>query len=167
MYVGSPSVPVNLIISQNNTAIANNSITVRLDWSPPLDGNISYQVTVDNATEVMYTDDTMAFVRLNLSGQYRVNITDLNFPGAAASLTWNVNSERSSCIVSYGAINTMTDGDCNATTTTLSVDSNDTNLFIFNSKLSINLTERLTVSCANISRGVVQTTLDLTGTVKF
>ena len=84
--------------------------------------------------------------------------------GAAGSLTWNVSSERSSCIVWYNAINTMTDGDCNATTTTVSVDTNDTNLFIFNSNLTINLTERVTVSCANISKGVVQTTLDLAGT---
>ena len=58
----------------------------------------------------------------------------------------------------------MTDGDCNATTTTVSVDTNDTNLFIFNSNLTINLTERVTVSCANISKGVVQATLDLAGT---
>ena len=57
VYIGSPSAPVNLIISQNTTSTTNStSITVRLDWSPPLnnDGNTSYQVTVDNATEVMH-----------------------------------------------------------------------------------------------------------------
>ena len=106
MYVGSPSVPVNLIISQNNTAIANNSITVRLDWSPPLnsDGNISYQVTVDNATEVMYTDDTMAFVTLNLSGQYRVNITALNCAGSSLALSGVINiiNTGSYCTYSLG-----------------------------------------------------------------
>ena len=67
--------------------------------------------------------------------------------GAAGSLTWGVSSERSSCIIMYNAINTMTDGDCSATTTTVSVGINDAPLFIFNSNLTINLTERVNVSC--------------------
>ena len=92
--IGLPSVPVNLIISQNSTGTTNNtSITVRLDWSPPLnnDGNNSYQVTVDRATEVMYIDDTMAFVTLNSSGQYLVNITALNCAGSCPALSGVIN----------------------------------------------------------------------------
>ena len=86
---GAPSAPVNLRISEsNNNAIVNDSITVRLEWSPPLnDDNNSYQVTVDNATEVMYSDGTMALVTLNSSGQYHVNITALNCAGSSPPLS--------------------------------------------------------------------------------
>ena len=90
---GSPSALVNLSISHNSSAIANDSITVRLDWSPPLnnDNSTSYQVTVDNATEVMYIDGTMAFVTLDSSGQYHVNITVLNCAGSSPALSGIIN----------------------------------------------------------------------------
>ena len=58
---------------------------------PPNDGNISYHVTVDNATEVMYSDGTMAFVTLNSSGQYHVNITALNCAGSSPALSGVIN----------------------------------------------------------------------------
>ena len=102
---GPPSAPVNLRISESNNAIANDSITVRLDWSPPVnDGNISYQVTVDNATEVMYSDGTIAFVTLNSSGQYHVNITALNCVGSSPALSGVINiiNTGSYCIHSLG-----------------------------------------------------------------
>ena len=70
----------------------NDSITVRLEWSPPLnDDNNSYKVTVDNATEVMYSDGTMALVTLNSSGQYHVNITALNCAGSSPPLSGVIN----------------------------------------------------------------------------
>ena len=82
----SPAAPDNLQASQS-------IVTVQIDWSPPLndDGNIRYQVTVDNATKVMYSDDTMAFVTLNSSGQYHVNITAVNCAGSSPALSGIIN----------------------------------------------------------------------------
>ena len=88
-FVGSPSAPVNLQTSQAMTFTPMDSITVQLAWSPPLnnDDSTSYQVTVNNATEVMYSDGTMAFVMLNSSGEYHVNITALNCAGSSPPLS--------------------------------------------------------------------------------
>ena len=63
---------------------------MQLDWSPPLndDGNIRYQVTVDNATD---SDGTMASVTLNSFGQYHVNITALNCAGSSPALSGIIN----------------------------------------------------------------------------
>ena len=94
VFVGSPFAPVYLIISQNSTGPTNStSITVWLVWFPPLnsDGNISYQVIVDNATEVMYSDCTIALVTLNSSGHYQVNITALNCAGSSPALSGVIN----------------------------------------------------------------------------
>ena len=84
----SPAAPDNLQASHDQSIV-----TVQLDWSPPLndDGNIRYQVTVDDATEVMYSDGTMAFVTLNNSGQYHVNITALNCAGSSPALSGIIN----------------------------------------------------------------------------
>ena len=92
-FTGHRFAPGNLSFYQNNTVISNNNITVRFYWSPLLnnDGNISYQVTVENATEVMYSDETMAFVTLNSSGQYIVHITALNFAGSSPALSGVIN----------------------------------------------------------------------------
>ena len=46
---------------------------------------------MDNATEVMYSDGTMAFVTLNSSGQYHVNITALNCAGSSPALSAVIN----------------------------------------------------------------------------
>ena len=46
---------------------------------------------MENATEVMYSDETMAFVTLNSSGQYIVHITALNFAGSSPALSGVIN----------------------------------------------------------------------------
>ena len=48
---------------------------------------------MDNATEfdVVYSDGTMAFVTLNSSGQYLVNITALNCAGSSPALSGVIN----------------------------------------------------------------------------
>ena len=46
---------------------------------------------MDNATEVMYSDGTMAFVTVNSSGQYRVHITALNCAGSSPALSGVIN----------------------------------------------------------------------------
>ena len=46
---------------------------------------------MDNATEVMYSDGTVAFVMLNSSGQYHVNITALNCAGSSPALSGIIN----------------------------------------------------------------------------
>ena len=73
--------------------------------------------------------------------------------GAAASLTWNVSSGGSSCIIEYyDARNTLSPdimyGNCNSVTTDVSTDIMDPNLlYLYNSNLSINLKESVIVSC--------------------
>ena len=46
---------------------------------------------MDNATEVMYSDGTVAFVMLNSSGQYHVNITALDCAGSSPALSGIIN----------------------------------------------------------------------------
>ena len=46
---------------------------------------------MDNATEVMYSDGTVAFVTLNSSGQYHVHITALNCAGSSPALSGVIN----------------------------------------------------------------------------
>ena len=65
---------------------------MRLDWYPPPNhDSTSYQVTVDNATKVIYSDGRMAFVMLNSFGQYHVNITALNCAGSSPALSGVIN----------------------------------------------------------------------------
>ena len=46
---------------------------------------------MDNATEVKYSDGTMAFDTLNSSGQYHVNITALRCAGSSPALSGVIN----------------------------------------------------------------------------
>ena len=84
--------------------------------------------------------------------------------GAVSFLTWNVSSDRSSCVIKYNGVSNVPEipislsGDCNAITSDASVYTNT--LIVFNSTLSINLTERVTVSCSD-DRVPMQYTYDL------
>ena len=90
--------------------------------------------------------------------------------GAAGSVTWRISSERSSCRIEYyDPMNTQrpdnTDGNCGAVTTDVSTESVASNpLFLFNSNLSINLMESVTVSCGDTTSNQIQHPLRLTST---
>ena len=66
-------------------------------------------------------------------------------------LTWNVSYEMTSCTIKYTDLNggnATPEGDCNAVTDDVSIPSQDP-VFVFNSNLTVNVTKRVTVSCAN------------------
>ena len=83
--IGPPSPPVNLQYTLNTTAT--DSVTVRLDWDPPLDdGGVAinnYQISVMCEFELMSTTDTVAIFTLNSRGEHLVQVRAVNCAGVS------------------------------------------------------------------------------------
>ena len=66
---------------------ATDSVTVRLDWDPPLDDGgvaiIHYQISV-NMSEPVITTDTVATFTLNSTGEHLVQVRVVNCAGVSA-----------------------------------------------------------------------------------
>ena len=81
---GPPSTPVNLQYTLNTTAT--DSVTVRLDWDPPLDdGGVAithYQISVD-MSELVNTTDTVATFTLNSTEEHLVQVRAVNCAGVS------------------------------------------------------------------------------------
>ena len=82
---GRPSPPINLQYTLNTTAT--DSVTVRLDWDPPLDdGGVAithYQISVNMSEPVITTDDVAIFT-LNSTGEHLVQVRAVNCAGVSA-----------------------------------------------------------------------------------
>ena len=94
MHAGSPSSPTNLTFLILNES--DNSISVRLQWDPPLDNGgapiTGYQIIFINSSEdVLVSSDTEATIVLNSTGVYFIQIRAINCIGVSSNLSVSIN----------------------------------------------------------------------------